>query len=291
MTFIDSWKRQSLSQRVLRLFLGCTWIYAGWDKASDPGFLSQGAPTFIGTQLAAYAQNSPISGLLQHTIEHATQVGIFVMISEFAIGISTLFSVAPTSAALGGLAMSVGLWLSSSFHTTPYFLASDTAYSILWLSYLLTLIGSKKMPALNFERRGILRAGSVGALAIAASFLGRAFPKASAASTKTSGAKPSGKQIVKLTNLPVGSSFNFTHSTQGVPAVLFRTKTGVFAYSAKCTHQGCTVAYQSGSKHLVCPCHGAQYDPANGGAVVSGPTNTPLPKIKVAVKGAWVVEA
>jgi len=187
--------------------------------------------------------------------------------------------------------MSVGLWLSSSFHTTPYFLASDTAYSVLWLSYLLTLIGSKKMPALNFERRGILRAGSVGALAIAASFLGRAFPKASAASTKTSGAKASGKQIVKLTNLPVGSSFNFTHSTQGVPAVLFRTKTGVFAYSAKCTHQGCTVAYQSGSKHLVCPCHGAQYDPANGGAVVSGPTNTPLPKIKVAVKGAWVVEA
>ena len=76
MNLTTTWKRQTLSQRVLRFFLGCTWIYAGWDKASDPGFLSQGAPTFIGTQLAAYAQNSPISGLLQHTIEHATQVGV-----------------------------------------------------------------------------------------------------------------------------------------------------------------------------------------------------------------------
>lgn len=289
MKLAQSWKRQSLSQRVLRLFLGATWIYAGWDKASDPGFLTKGAPTFIGSQLAAYAQNSPIGGLLQHTVEHATQVGLFVMVSEFAIGFATLLNVAPTSAALGGLAMSVGLWLSSSFHSTPYFLASDTAYSVLWLAYLLTLIGNKKMPAINFERRGILRAGSVGALAIAASFLGGKFPKASAASKKTS--KASGKQIVKLANLPVGASFNFTHSTQGTPAVVFRTKTGVFAYSARCTHEGCTVAAAAGSKYLVCPCHGAEFDPANGGAVISGPTRTPLPKIKVALKGAWVVEA
>jgi thiosulfate dehydrogenase [quinone] large subunit len=292
----QSWQRQNISQRILRIFLGVTWIYAGWDKASDPGFLSKGAPTFIGTQLEAFSQNSPIGGLLQHGIEHATQVGIFVMLSEFAIGFATLLFIAPASAALGGFAMSTGLWLSSSFHTTPYFLASDTAYAILWLVYVLLLIGNKKMPAINIQRRGILRAGSVGALAIAASFLGKAFPKATAADAqstgaKTSGAKASGKQIVKLANLPVGSTLNFTHSSQGIPAVLFRTKTGVFAYSAICTHEGCTVSYKSSSKHLVCPCHGASFDPAQSGAVVSGPTRTPLSKVKVAVQGAWVVEA
>ena len=152
------------------------------------------------------------------------------------------------------------------------------------------------MPAINIQRRGIIRAGSVGVLAIAASFLGKAFPKATAADAqstgaKTSGAKATGKQIVKLANLPVGSTFNFTHSSQGIPAVLFRTKTGVFAYSAICTHEGCTVSYKSSSKHLVCPCHGASFDPAQSGAVVSGPTRTPLSKVKVAVQGAWVVEA
>ena len=291
MNLTTTWKRQTLSQRVLRFFLGCTWIYAGWDKASDPGFLTQGQPTFIGTQLAAYAQSSPISSLLQHTIEHATQVGLFVMVSEFAIGFATLLYVAPIGAALGGFAMSIGLWLSSSFHTTPYFLASDTAYSVLWLAYILTLIGNKKMPAMNFERRGFMRAGTVGVLAIASSLLGRVFPKAAAEEKTATAAKASGKQIVKLAKLPIGSTFSFTHSAQGVPALLFRTKSGVFAYSAICTHQGCTVSYKSSSKKLVCPCHGAQFDPAKGGMVTSGPTEQPLAKIKVAVKGAWVVEA
>ena len=289
---VTSWRSQSNALRIMRLFLGITWIYAGWDKASDPGFLTKGSPTFIGTQLAAFAQNSPIGFLLNHTIEHATQVGIFVMLSEFAIGFATLLFVAPTSAAFGGFAMATGLWLSSSFHTTPYFLASDSAYAILWLAYLLLLIGNRRMPTFSIERRGAIRTGAIGAIAIIASFAGRAFPKASAASTSAkSTAKASGKQIIKLADLKVGATFNFTHSSQGVPAVLFRTKAGVFAYSAICTHQGCTVSYNSTSKHLKCPCHGAEFDPANGAKAVAGPTQTPLSKIKVAVSGAWVVEA
>jgi thiosulfate dehydrogenase (quinone) large subunit len=289
---VTSWRSQSNALRIMRLFLGMTWVYAGWDKASDPGFLKQGSPTFIGTQLAAFAQNSPIGSFLNHTIEHAALVGGFVMISEFAIGFATLLFVAPTSAALGGFAMATGLWLSSSFHTTPYFLASDSAYAILWLAYLLLLIGNRRMPSFNIERRGAIRTGAVGALAVLASFAGRSFPKASAASTSAkSTSKAAGKQIIKLADLKVGGTYNFTHSTQGIPAVLFRTKTGVFAYSAICTHQGCTVSYNASSKHLKCPCHGAEFDPANGAKAVAGPTNTPLSKVKVAISGAWVVEA
>ena len=288
---ITSWRAQSQAQRILRLFLSVTWIYAGWDKATDPGFLTKGEPTFIGSQLAAFAQSSPIGFLLNHTIEHATQVGMFVMVSEFAIGIATLLSVAPASAAFGGFAMATGLWLSSSFHTTPYFLASDSAYAILWLTYLLLMIGNRRMPSTNFQRRSVLRTGIVGALAVAASFAGRALPKSSASTSAKSSTKATGKQIIKLTDLPVGGSHNFVHSAKGVPSVLFRTKTGVFAYSAICTHQGCTVAYKSTAKKLVCPCHGAQFDPFSNGKAVAGPTQTPLPSIKVAVSGAWVVEA
>lgn len=276
----------------MRLFLGLTWVYAGWDKASDPGFLTKGAPTYIGTQLAAYAQSSPIGALLNHTVEHATIVGTFVMISEFAIGFATLLNVAPASAAFGGFAMATGLWLSSSFHTSPYFLASDSAYAILWLAYLLHMNGKSKMASFNIERRGVLRTGAIGAIAVVASFAGRAFPKAAAASTSAKSTSQGSKgQIIKLADLPIGGSHNFTHSTQGIPAVLFRTKVGVFAYSAICTHQGCTVSYNSSSKHLQCPCHGAQFDPNNGAKAVSGPTQTPLAKVKVKVSGAWVVEA
>ena len=289
---VTSWRNQSNGQRIMRLFLGVTWIYAGWVKANDSGFLTKGSPTYIGTQLAAFAQSSPIGAIINHAVEHATYVGIFVMLSEFAIGFATLLNVAPASAAFGGFAMSTGLWLSSSFHTSPYFLASDTAYAILWLSYLLLMIGKKNMPSVNIERRGVIRTGAVGAMAVVASLAGRAFPKAAAASSSVkSSSKASGGQIIKLADLPVGGTYNFTSAKQGVPSILFRTKVGVFAYSAICTHQGCTVSYDKGSKHLVCPCHGATYDPANGAKVLGGPTNTPLAKVNVKVSGAWIVEA
>jgi len=289
---VSSWSAQSNGQRLMRFFLGATWVYAGWDKASDPGFLKQGAPTYIGSQLAAYAQSSPIGSLLNHAVEHAALVGIFVMISEFAIGFATLLSVAPRTAAFGGFAMATGLWLSSSFHTSPYFLASDSAYAILWLAYLLHMNGKSSMASFNIERRGVIRTGAIGAIAVVASFAGRAFPQAAAASSSAKSTAKAGKgQIIKLADLKVGGTYNFTHSTQGIPAVLFRTKVGVFAYSAICTHQGCTVAYDSATKHLKCPCHGAEFDPANGAKAIAGPTQTALGKVKVKVSGAWVVEA
>jgi thiosulfate dehydrogenase [quinone] large subunit len=289
---VSSWRTQPNGQRLLRFFLGITWVYAGWDKASDPGFLTKGAPTYIGSQLAAYAQSSPIGSLLNHGVEHAVIVGTFVMLSEFAIGFATLLNVAPTSAAFGGFAMATGLWLSSSFHTSPYFLASDSAYAILWLAYLLHMIGKRRMPSANIERRGVIRTGAIGALAVLASFAGRALPTAAAASSSAKSTSKGAKgQIIKLADLPTGGTFNFIHSTQRVPAILFRTKVGVFAYSAICTHQGCTVNYDKSSKHLICPCHGAEFDPASGAKAVAGPTQTPLGKISVKVSGAWVVEA
>ena len=286
---MSSWATQNRAPRLLRVFLGATFIYAGWDKASDPGFLAQGEPTYIGTQLAAFAANSPIDFLLNRILEQATYVGIFVMLAEFAVGIATLLSVAPATAAFGGLLISVTLWLASSFYTTPYFLAGDSAYAVMWLTYLLLLIGNRRMPATNFQRRSVMRTAIVGALAIAATFAGRALPKSSA-SVKSS-TKGKGKQIIKVAELPVGKTFNFVHSAQGVPAILFRTKAGVFAYSAICTHQGCSVAYKSSTKKLICPCHAAQFDPFANAKVVSGPAERALDKVNVKISGTWIVEA
>jgi thiosulfate dehydrogenase [quinone] large subunit len=211
------------------------------------------------------------------------------MVAEFAVGIATLLWVAPATAAFGGLLISVTLWLSSSFYTTPYFLAGDSAYAVMWLAYLLLLIGNRRMPATNFQRRSVMRTAIVGALAVAATFAGRALPKSSA-SVKAS-TKGKGNQIIKVAELPVGKTFNFVHSAQGVPAILFRTKTGVFAYSAICTHQGCSVAYKSSTKKLICPCHAAQFDPFANAKVVSGPAERALDKVNVKISGTWIVEA
>jgi Rieske Fe-S protein/uncharacterized membrane protein YphA (DoxX/SURF4 family) len=279
-----SWRNQLWPLRVMRLWLGATWIYAGWDKASDPGFLTAGSPTFIGSQLSAYAQNSPIDFALNKLIEHATQVGILVMVAEFAIGFATLLWIAPTWAAFGGFLTSLFLWLSSTWNIQPYFLASNSVYTVFWLTYFLFLYGSRRKSNISIDRRGFIRISSIAALTVAAVGLGRLFPKSAAAAVS---ATP--QNIIENSSLSIGETFDFT-SKSGSPAVLFKSKTGVYAYSAVCTHEGCTVQYNSTLKNLQCGCHGAVFGPESDGSALSGPTNKPLPKIKVAVEGAWIVE-
>jgi thiosulfate dehydrogenase [quinone] large subunit len=97
-------------------------------------------------------------------------------------------------------------------------------------------------------------------------------------------------QIVKLAKVKVGGTYPFQLSN-GAPAILFRTKTGVFAYQAICTHQGGMTKYFSAKKLIVCSVHNASFDPFKSGAVVSGPATNPLPTVKVAVKGSWIVLA
>ena len=289
MNLKTSWRNQLWPLRILRAWLGFTWIYAGWDKASDPGFLTSGSPTFIGTQLSAFATNSPIGFAINGVLENATQIGIFVMLAEFSIGAATLLWIAPTWAAMGGFVMSLTLWLASSWQVKPYFLASNSAYTILWLTYFLFLYGSRRNSKVSVDRRGFLRVSTVAAIAVAGAVVGKLFSRR-ASETASAGGEPGSKKIIKGGDIKVGATHTFI-SKAGTPAVLLRTKTGVFAYSAVCTHQGCTVTFNSASKKLQCGCHGAVFDPFDGAKVVTGPTNQPLAKIKVATEGAWIVES
>jgi cytochrome b6-f complex iron-sulfur subunit len=97
-----------------------------------------------------------------------------------------------------------------------------------------------------------------------------------------------GQAIARTSEVSPGSAVEFEDS--GNPAVLVHLDSGDFAaYSAICTHQQCTVAYQNGQ--LACPCHGSIFDPANGAAVVSGPARRPLPEVPVEVRGGEVFRA
>ena len=101
-------------------------------------------------------------------------------------------------------------------------------------------------------------------------------------------AQAANTQIIRLTKIKVGGTYQFQLSN-GAPALLFRTKTGVFAYQTICTHQGGLTKYFSPKKLLVCSVHNASFDPFKKGAVVTGPAVDPLPTVKVAVKSGWVV--
>jgi thiosulfate dehydrogenase [quinone] large subunit len=66
----------------------------------------------------------------------------------------------------------------------------------------------------------------------------------------------------------------------GDPAIVIHTSGSQFyGYDAVCTHAGCTVQYDPQSKLIVCPCHGAQYDPTHDAQVVAGPAPSPLTKL------------
>ena len=107
-------------------------------------------------------------------------------------------------------------------------------------------------------------------------------------------AQASGKRIVRLSRVKVGASHKF-QLANGAPALLFRTKAGVFAYQTICTHQGGSVNYLSSRKLLVCDVHSATFNPFAAGKVVKGPdgsaasTIRPLPRVKVKIAGAWIV--
>jgi cytochrome b6-f complex iron-sulfur subunit len=49
------------------------------------------------------------------------------------------------------------------------------------------------------------------------------------------------------------------------------------AFSAKCTHEGCTVTFLPGQSVIWCPCHDGRFDDLNG-RVLSGPPPRPLLK-------------
>jgi Rieske Fe-S protein len=98
-----------------------------------------------------------------------------------------------------------------------------------------------------------------------------------------------GQTIAKQSEVKPGSAFPFTTDT-GQQSVLVHLEEDKFvAYSAVCTHQGCTVAYKD--DQLACPCHGSVFDPTAGAAVLNGPANRPLPEVAIRVEGGEVIRA
>ncbi len=94
-----------------------------------------------------------------------------------------------------------------------------------------------------------------------------------------------GQAIVRESEMVANTALPFTNTDTGQQSLLVHLKDGGFAaYSAICTHQACTVAYQMESGKLACPCHGSVFDPARSGAVVTGPAQTPLPNTDIEIK-------
>lgn len=96
----------------------------------------------------------------------------------------------------------------------------------------------------------------------------------------------SGTALVTLDAVPVGGAVS-AKGAKGEPLIVARPAADrAVAFSAICTHMGCTVA--PAGKELHCPCHGSVYQ-ATTGRNVGGPAPRPLPEVPVHVAAGKVV--
>jgi len=140
----------------LRVFLGATFFYAGVQKLSDAGFLNPDAPTYIGTQLRGFADGTPGGGLLEPALAHPELAGVAVALAEIAIGVLVVLGFMTRAAAAAGLALNLVLFLTATWHTSPYFLGSDIVFVFAWLPFVLA--GADGQPTI----RDLLSRRSVG---------------------------------------------------------------------------------------------------------------------------------
>ncbi|MGZ6383880.1 MAG: protein kinase domain-containing protein [Ktedonobacteraceae bacterium] len=90
-------------------------------------------------------------------------------------------------------------------------------------------------------------------------------------------------KVIGHTNMSNNSSVTFTNPADGQGSLLIRLSNGNFvACERACTHAGVPVNYDPGSGQIVCPAHGAIFNPSNG-SHVSGPGNGPLPTVSIRV--------
>ena len=306
----------------LRLFLGVTFFYAGLQKLANPQFLKSSSPISIHAQLVGASHLSPIHALVSHLVPIAPAVGVIIAIGEVAIGLGVLVGLWMRVAAVAGMALSFGLFLTVSFHSSPYFTGSDIVFFFAWTT--LALAGAAGAPALDtwlasgaataadrpdgVTRRAVLSKGAVtGATAAVvligsglAAVLGRAAggassPQASGDTLTTTAAQGSSKStttstspgtaVGSVSSVPVGGSAAFTDPSTGDPALVIQQTAGDFvAFDAICPHAGCTVAYEQSAKLIACPCHGSEFN-ARTGRVIRGPATYGLTPIKI-IRGA-----
>lgn len=92
-----------------------------------------------------------------------------------------------------------------------------------------------------------------------------------------------GVALGSASQVPAGQAGRFTDPKTGSPAYVVHPSGNTFvAFSAVCTHAGCTVRFDPSSMQFVCPCHGGTYD-ARTGRVTGGPPPAPLQSIPVHV--------
>ncbi|MER5980357.1 Rieske (2Fe-2S) protein [Streptomyces sp. NPDC001857] len=142
-------------------------------------------------------------------------------------------------------------------------------------------------------RRTVLLATGAAALAVGCSDKGDGGSAPEASKSPAAGtagtprtespAAPAGRELAATADIPVGGGTIFKEEK----VVVTQPSKGEFkAFSAICTHQGCTVTSVA-DKTINCACHRSSFS-IEDGAVTAGPATRPLPAEKITVEGGAI---
>ncbi len=105
------------------------------------------------------------------------------------------------------------------------------------------------------------------------------------------GTAPTGK-VLGATTLAANTAMDIINPADGKAGLLIHLPNGHFAaYERACTHEGVEVNYDPMTHTLVCPAHGAVFDPLNKAAVLQGPAMTPLKPVAFLVNANGTITA
>ncbi|GAA2624672.1 DoxX family membrane protein [Streptomyces spororaveus] len=137
----------------MRLFLGVTFVYAGLDKLTDPAFLAATGDGSIGQQMEAVRDASGVPALIDLSLTRPVAFGVAIALGELAVGLGALAGLLTRMAALGGALISLSLWLTMSWSTTPYYFGADLIYLLAWTPLILAGAPALSLDALLHRRR------------------------------------------------------------------------------------------------------------------------------------------
>ncbi|GHH78735.1 hypothetical protein GCM10018793_30000 [Streptomyces sulfonofaciens] len=144
----------------LRIFLGVTFVYAGLDKLTDSSFLAASGAGSLGETMHAVRASAAVPALVDLALKSPVGFGYAIAFGELAVGLGVLVGLLSRVAAAGGALISLSLWLTVSWATTPYYYGNDLVYLVAWLP--LVIAGA---PALSLDtlirRARVRRSASV----------------------------------------------------------------------------------------------------------------------------------
>lgn len=144
---------------------------------------------------------------------------------------------------------------------------------------------------MRISRRNFLKAGGAAAAVGTASAHMSTTEAATSSDAGRTTLPYTPKALGPVSKLGLNEPVSFTFPDASSPCVLVKTGSRVeggvgpegdiVAFSTMCTHMGCPVSYEPGSKTFKCPCHFSMFDAEKGGQMICGQATENLPRIEL----------